>query len=740
MNKILNVNLGGYALTIDDDAYEYLHRYLEAIRSRFSASDGRDEIIGDIESRMGELLHQKLNNRTICTRQDVENVVKVMGKPEDFGDATSTASGSTAGSGRTSANTTFRSGRRFFRDEDDKVIGGVCSGLAAYLGVQDPVWIRLAFVVLGFFSAGFWFIAYIVLMVVVPAAVTSADRLAMRGEPINVDNIAKEIENGFENISNRVSGFSDDLKKKSRTYETGTLRGTLASVLNVIGGALGGLLRMLGGLTKGVAFLIAIVVVIALILSWLVGFWSFFEVSPHLHYFSPLSQSGNYAAMILGLLVIGLPVLSFFIMLLASVFKGRIPRFLQGGIWIGWTSAFIACIFFAAQISRSFKHEGVARTELNIPGATTDTLYVQWQEQDLSSFNFSPFEEKFSWSNRHNRRDNNERSLLISDQALAINLLPEVRIAKSLSTQFEILTEVFGRGASTREADENASKVGFKVDLEGNTLFVPKTVIIPKGDKLRTYDFNLNINVPVGKYIVMREGIHANVQDADFDEVHNNRNRFYKEPNQVFLMTKEGLVCVSCASYGSSKFESDEDYSRFTIEGNIDVELIEGDEFMLDLQGFTGKSLVFTQTDDQFRLVNNSDSLRRVTIRCREIEHLDLKRKVRATLFGFDHHSTTITLDDHCELTGKADISNLDISVRGNSRIDLLGSGGELNLRLQDNSEASLFNYKVNRATVLAKNNCTAEIFAEEKSDVLADKTSKVNVSGDAKERKTDEI
>lgn len=213
MNKILNVNLGGYALTIDDDAYEYLHRYLDAIKSRFSASEGRDEILSDIENRMGELLSQRMTNRSITTISDVQEIIKIMGKPEDFGDQATSGSSTSYGPGK-GHYTGTRTGRRLFRDEEDKVVGGVCSGLAAYFGIQDPVWVRIAFVLLTFLSGGFWIPAYLLLLVIVPAAVTSADRLAMRGEPINVDNIAREVETGFERFSNRVNDFGTDMKKK----------------------------------------------------------------------------------------------------------------------------------------------------------------------------------------------------------------------------------------------------------------------------------------------------------------------------------------------------------------------------------------------------------------------------------------------------------------------------------------------------------------------------------------------
>jgi phage shock protein PspC (stress-responsive transcriptional regulator) len=745
MNKILNVNLGGYALTIDDDAYEYLHRYLEAIRARFSASEGRDEIIGDIESRMGELLHQKLNNRTICTLTDVQNVVKVMGKPEDFGgDATASAGSGSGYSGSTgSGYNTFngsRTGRRFYRDEEDKVVGGVCSGLAAYLGITDPVWLRLGFVALFFISAGFWFIAYIVIMVVVPAARTSADRLAMRGEPINVDNIAKEVETTFERISNSVSNFGEDLKKKSNGSGSG-IKSAISSVLRFFGRIIVGLIRALGSLTKGVAFLIVGCLVFALLISWLAGFWSFFELQPYLHYFSPLSEGGNYSVMISSLFFIGLPVVSVFVGLLSSIFKTKSPRLFQGGLWTVWSIFLVALIFFAASISKAFKGRGVATTELSMSPSVSDTLFVQWADQDLKQYNFRSFEGEFSFNNDDSRYTMDEKSLLIGDEALAINLIPEVRIAKAISSQFEIATEVHARGRSAREANESAEAAGFRCDLVGNVLYVPKASIVPKGQKLRTFDFNLNIKVPVGKFIVMREGIHANVERADMNEAKNNRNRFYKNPNKVFQMTSDGLVCITCDGYGKGKFSSDEEYRSFSIEGPFDVDFTQdGNDFELDMNGANDKDINFTYEGDKVILVNNTGQTRKIRIRCDEITNLELMRGAKANVFGFENHEATLTLEDNCLLTGKVDISNLQIRLRKNSKVDLMGDCGNLNLSLEENSQALLFNLKSDVVSVRAKENCNAEVFAEGESNVLSDETSKVKVSGNADKNKTERI
>ena len=213
MNKIINVNLGGYPFTIDEDAYAHLNGYLETIHAHFKKSEGYDEITGDIESRMAELFSEKLRGSKIISLQSVKDVIKVMGTPEDFG---ATPIHEDMGADTLYGSSEYRTGKRFFRDSEDKIVGGVASGMSAYFGIKDPLWLRLGFLIL--FLSGFGFLVYIVLWVLAPETASAADRLAMRGEPINITNIAKTVEEEIEGVGERLSYLTNkfDGKKKPR--------------------------------------------------------------------------------------------------------------------------------------------------------------------------------------------------------------------------------------------------------------------------------------------------------------------------------------------------------------------------------------------------------------------------------------------------------------------------------------------------------------------------------------------
>lgn len=220
MKKVLNINLGGYPFTIDDDAYEHLDTYLTTIHGHFRHSEGYGEITTDIESRMAELFQEQLGNHPIVTITDVKNVIAIMGTPEDFGaepfaEEMAAPESSFGETKSKSAKEKYRikTGKRLFRDPEREAIGGVCAGVAAYFGIEDPLWVRLAFVLLTV-TGGFGVPLYILLWVIMPQAKTSSDRLAMRGEKANVSNISKIIEEELEHVGQKVTELGDELKSE----------------------------------------------------------------------------------------------------------------------------------------------------------------------------------------------------------------------------------------------------------------------------------------------------------------------------------------------------------------------------------------------------------------------------------------------------------------------------------------------------------------------------------------------
>jgi phage shock protein PspC (stress-responsive transcriptional regulator) len=215
MNKVLNINLGRLPFTIDDDAHLKLTDYLNTLEKHFRNSEGHKEIMADIELRLAEIFSEKTEDRPIINVTDVESAINVMGTPEEFGAEESEGRQEKR---RNYSWNNIQTGKKLFRDPENKVFGGVCSGLSAYFGIEDPIWVRLGFAIV-FFTMGIGFLVYIVLWIAVPETKTSADRLAMRGEQANAQNIAKMVEEGLEDLSDTIKDFSKEFTSKKKSFK-----------------------------------------------------------------------------------------------------------------------------------------------------------------------------------------------------------------------------------------------------------------------------------------------------------------------------------------------------------------------------------------------------------------------------------------------------------------------------------------------------------------------------------------
>uniref|UniRef100_UPI004047FC0F PspC domain-containing protein n=1 Tax=Flavobacterium sp. TaxID=239 RepID=UPI004047FC0F len=217
MNKTISINLGGFFFHIDEDAYQKLSRYFDAVKRSLSP-DGRDEIMKDIESRIAELFQERLKNeKQVVGLLEIEEVISIMGQPEDYkidDDKTSYQSNST------SSTNYYYPSKRLYRDKDNGMIGGVMAGLGHYLGV-DALWLRILMVIL-FFGFGTGLFVYIVLWILVPEAITTTQKLEMKGQPITISNIEKKVKEGFDDITSKFSNI--DHEKIANTAKSGATK------------------------------------------------------------------------------------------------------------------------------------------------------------------------------------------------------------------------------------------------------------------------------------------------------------------------------------------------------------------------------------------------------------------------------------------------------------------------------------------------------------------------------------
>lgn len=191
MKTTENISLAGYAFTIETDAYEELDTYLEDIRRSFSGDASADEITSDIEERIAELLSERCSGGTVVSLTMIKDIRKRIGNPEELAQEDASA-GKTAPEPPVKEEKKSWKNRKIYRNIDERILGGVCSGLGAYSGL-DKVIFRLLFLVfffIGFSDEGLFcipMVLYICLWIAMPAARTVEQKCEMKGKPIDLE-------------------------------------------------------------------------------------------------------------------------------------------------------------------------------------------------------------------------------------------------------------------------------------------------------------------------------------------------------------------------------------------------------------------------------------------------------------------------------------------------------------------------------------------------------------------------
>ena len=310
MKKTFTVNLNGTVFHIDEDAYQLLDSYLTNLRIHFSREEGSDEIMSDFEARISELLNDRIRlGFNVITIEHVEEVIQRMGKPEELfaGEEKHAGSEFSAATETTSGASDRKFRKRLMRDPDDKMLGGVASGLAAYFGL-DTTLLRLVMILLLIVSMTVPVtIIYIVLWLVLPLARTATDRLMMRGEPVNLENIGRTVTDGFEKAS-------DDMRAYIRTNAPRTQFQKIADFIVSFFAAVLKVGAVLLGILLIPVFIFVLFILLIVVFALIVGGWSavfsYLPIDSDMYF---VSEMPNYMAVwgsISGILLLGIPLMA----------------------------------------------------------------------------------------------------------------------------------------------------------------------------------------------------------------------------------------------------------------------------------------------------------------------------------------------------------------------------------------------------------------------------------------------
>lgn len=357
MKKTLTVNLGGTVYNIDEDAYRLLDNYLKNLRLHFRKQQGAEEIVNDIEIRIAELFSEKVTSiKQVITIADVEEIISRVGKPEDFGDVDEETGDSKKKSHSDSTgqnqDQTTAPHRHLYRDPDNRMLGGVAAGLAAYLG-WDITLVRVLMVILVFLPYCPMIIVYLIAWIVMPEAYTAAQKLNMRGQAVTVENIGKTVTDGFERVTKGMNDYVN-------TNQPRTLLQKIADIFVAVAAFLfKAILVIIALILCPFLFIAAVVLIIVLIaiVAVLIGTGTaIFSVLPALPavFGSPLVWDSPWmlGGCIVAILFVGIPVFALVYTILRSVFNWTpLSKGLRLSLLITWIISLpLALIFLFCSI------------------------------------------------------------------------------------------------------------------------------------------------------------------------------------------------------------------------------------------------------------------------------------------------------------------------------------------------------------------------------------------------------
>jgi phage shock protein PspC (stress-responsive transcriptional regulator) len=588
MKKVININFQGRILPIEEMAYENLKQYIESLRTYFEQEEGKDEIINDIECRVAELCEDRLKKGAVCiTEQDIDLIIISIGRPADFEAQDGFEANTSANTGANQAQSNTQNAgeptyqKRLYRDEQNKVLGGVCAGIANYLNL-DPIIIRVLWILLfgiSFFAylllwiavpstsvnevggirkrlfrdldkkviggvcAGmskyfgvkvgiiralfllptillilnwnrfhlfqFWefddfnnffdvtfmpgaIFVYIVLWLVLPEARTSADKLEMMGEKVDINSIKNAIQTDLEGFGKRAKTWGTSFDKNQATSAENS--NTLDASTNNMNGSAGGLDQRKGCLHffgRTITILMKAFVYFVLGIITISVLAALFGVGVATTGLLPLKkfiledgiQSWSFIGTIL--FFIWVPVIA----IVASIIR-KIAGFKKSNVWVRssfialWVLGWVCISYFFSSLGNSFsKHNQPVEQSIGLVNPAVDYLEVtaspRMKYYEQRWFNIEPFQ-------------------VYNDDTVRVRNL-KIRIVQSKTDSFEVKYVTMSNGKSISEANLLAEKIDFSLFQKDSTLFLDRGIAITKVEKFRNQHIIMTIAVPVGK-------------------------------------------------------------------------------------------------------------------------------------------------------------------------------------------------------------------------------------------------
>ncbi len=552
MNKTVNINLAGIFFHIDEDAYLKLSRYLEAIKRSFTDSQGRSEIIADIEARIAELFSERIQNeKQVVGIKLVDEVITIMGQPEDylvddeiFEDEPQYQQRRTYKSGPT---------KKLYRDTDNSYIGGVSAGLSHYLGI-DMVWVRLLWILFTFLSGGSFIIIYLLFWALVPEAKTTAEKLTMTGEPVNISNIEKKIKDGIDTVTEKVKNV--DFKKHGESIKEGfenVADNISESVKNVDFEKQGNHIRtksrnffetigdILMFFLKVFAKFFGVVLIITGISALLVLIVAYFSVGvanvvnfPGVDFFE-LANVANVPKWMMAtsiLLAFGIPFFFIFyigLKILINNLKsiGNVAKFTLLGLWI---LSIIGLSVIGVRQATEFSYNAYDTSNAVLPIKATDTLKIKMVDNTI-------IKNRPYINNGRTKvyRSKNGKKIIADRDVKFI-----VRSTKDSIAKIEVSKKAHGN--SYDNATERAENIQYNYKLNNNVLELDRYLTTDASNKFSDQSVQLIIYLPEGTTLYADDNTYRYHRNSPaYNDILNNGME-----EEYLIIAEDDVICTTC--------------------------------------------------------------------------------------------------------------------------------------------------------------------------------------------------
>jgi len=523
MKKTITAHICGIVFTFEEEAFELLENYLSAVRMQLGKTADVEEILTDIESRIAELCTEQLTEiNKVITVNIIEKITEQLGDPSVFGEGEATEF----------EETEKKLKKRFFRHPSDNMIGGVCGGIAAYTGV-DSVWIRIFFII-AVVTFGFGVPLYIILWIVVPEAKTTAEKLQMQGEDINIENIKNKVINEKENVKKRWNKFNADMKDQQWSNN---IERVVYKIFDVIGKVFKALFKALGGIFSFAFFFISLILILAVISLISGQNFMFFDNGDHLawwnfdNFSSLFFTDDDYQTLFLtGCIIILLIPCAALIALGAKLLGAikRVPKEFSISIIVAFIVGALIIINSGINIAKEYSTSNRVTSTEPLP-MQSDTLVLDILNDDY-------------FSNYVTNHQSEKFELLQIQQDELIFGYPLVDVARSADSLFHISVKKVANGFNQKEAINRAQNLDWNYQLTGNVLKAQPYFIAPLEDKWRNQRVYITIEVPINKTIKLNP-----LSDRVIYDIKNITNTLDgKMVNHHWQMTHAGLACIDC--------------------------------------------------------------------------------------------------------------------------------------------------------------------------------------------------